>query len=191
MGLARALLRRMFGHPTGVLGRLGGIIMARANRPAAARIVDLLAVQPGDRVLEIGFGPGVALGILADRASPGTVAGVDASREMVAQASARNAAAMRTGRVALRQGSVDNLPFASNSFDKVMAINAVQVWPDPAAGLREVRRVLRPGGRAALGFTPYAAQSNEAVTAALAAAGFANPRVVESPEAVCFVVGKS
>ena len=191
MAMGRRLLMRMFGRPTGVLGRLGGHIMASANRRAAARVVGLLEVQPGDRVLEIGFGPGVALGVLAERASPGTVAGIDPSREMVAQASARNAAAVRAGRVALRQGSADNLPFAGNSFDKVVAINSVQVWPDPAAGLREVRRVLKPGGRLALGFTPYATQSNAAMTAAIAAAGFAIPRVVESPEALCFIASKS
>jgi len=191
MAIGRRLLMRMFGRPTGVLGRFGGRIMARANRRAAARVIGLLDVQPGDRVLEIGFGPGVALGALAERASPGTVAGIDPSREMVAQASARNAAAMRAGRVALRQGSADNLPFAGNSFDEVVAINSVQVWPDPVAGLREVRRVLKPGGRLALGFTPYAAQSNAAVTAAIAAAGFGSPRVVESPEALCFIASKS
>jgi ubiquinone/menaquinone biosynthesis C-methylase UbiE len=190
MAFGRSILWRMFGRPTGVLGRLGGIVMARSNRAAAHRVIDALDVLPSDHVLEIGFGPGVAIELLAERVTSGRIDGIDPSSEMVAQAAARNAASIGAGRVALRQGFADRLPFDGGSFDKVLAINSVQVWPDPAAGLREVRRVLRPGGRVALGFTPYAGQSNDAVIGAVMAAGFATPRVVEIEGTVCVVAGK-
>jgi ubiquinone/menaquinone biosynthesis C-methylase UbiE len=190
MAFGRSILLRTFGRPTGVLGRLGGVIMARSNREAAGRVIDALDVRPGDHVLEIGFGPGVAIELLAERVTSGRIDGIDPSPEMVAQASARNAASIGAGRVALRQGFADRLPFASGIFDKALAINSVQVWPDAAAGLREVRRVLRPGGCVALGFTPYAAQSNDAVLGAVMAAGFATPRMIEIADTVCIVAGK-
>jgi hypothetical protein len=57
----RKVLMRMFGRPTGLMGRLGGVIMARVNRNAAAQVIDLLDVRPDDKVLEVGFGPGVAI----------------------------------------------------------------------------------------------------------------------------------
>jgi ubiquinone/menaquinone biosynthesis C-methylase UbiE len=185
MAFGRSILLHMFGRPTGLLGRLGGVIMARSNRAAAGRVIDALDILPSDHVLEIGFGPGVAIELLAERVTSGRIDGIDPSAEMVAQASARNADSASAGRVALRQGFADRLPYASAIFDKVLAINSVQVWPDAAAGLREVRRVLRPGGRVALGFTPYAAQSNDAVIGAVMAAGFGTPRVVEIEDTVC------
>jgi ubiquinone/menaquinone biosynthesis C-methylase UbiE len=73
------------------------------------------------------------------------VAGVDASREMVEQAKARNAIGVKNGRVALLHGTVDDLPFAGDTFHKAMAINSMQIWPDAITGLREMRRVLKSG----------------------------------------------
>jgi ubiquinone/menaquinone biosynthesis C-methylase UbiE len=77
------------------------------------------------------------------------------------------------------------LPFADSSFDKALAINSMQVWSDAIAGLREVRRVLKPGGRIALAFTPYSGQPNKGLAEALAASGFSGARVVEGVEGFC------
>jgi SAM-dependent methyltransferase len=105
MAWGRQLLMRMFGRPKGIVGRLGGMIMARVNRDAAAQVIELLDVRSDDKVLEVGFGPGVAIQLLLQRLPTGSVAGVDQSQEMVSQAAARNADALRTqpqGRPALR-----------------------------------------------------------------------------------------
>ncbi|HEX2241776.1 MAG TPA: class I SAM-dependent methyltransferase, partial [Gammaproteobacteria bacterium] len=106
MSLGKSLLLRAFGRPQGVLGRLGGIIMARMNRNIAVRAIELLHVQAHDRVLEIGFGPGVGVELLASLVLSGRVDGVDYSEEMVGRATFRNAAAIDADRVGLRQGSV-------------------------------------------------------------------------------------
>ena len=84
MGVARSILVRMFGRPEGVLGRLGGLIMARTNRECAIWVIELLDVGPDENVLEVGFGPGVGIQLLAKRAAAGYVAGIDPSVEMVA-----------------------------------------------------------------------------------------------------------
>jgi SAM-dependent methyltransferase len=131
-----SLLMRAFGRPRGILGRLGGPIMARMNRTCAAWVIDLLQVRPGDKVLEVGFGPGVGIQLLTSSASAGYVAGVDPSKEMVAQATTRNKKAIENGRVGVRHGSVASLPFTDNTFDKALAIYSMQVWPDAVAGLR-------------------------------------------------------
>lgn len=191
MPVERVIFRRMFGQPTGLLGRLGGVIMARLNRDAAAQVIELLDLTPGDSVLEIGFGPGIGIELLAQRMSVRFAAGIDPSREMLAQATARNAAAIAAGWVELRQGSADQIPFASGTFDRVMSINSVQAWPDAIAGMREVRRVLKADGQVVLGFTPYAGQSNDAVIGALAVAGLGEPRVVDAPDVVCMIAAQS
>jgi SAM-dependent methyltransferase len=93
---------------------------------------------------------------------------------VVEQARARNATAIQSGRVDLRHGSVVSLPFDDNSIDKALAINSMQVWPDAVAGLREIRRVMKPGGWIAL----------------LIAAGFTKAHVVETDKGFCALATK-
>jgi ubiquinone/menaquinone biosynthesis C-methylase UbiE len=190
MSLAQRILMRMFGRPEGVLGRLGGIILARTNRSFAHELVTFLSIGASEKVLEVGFGPGVAIALLAQAANAGRVAGVDPSGEMVKQATARNAAAIRTGLVDLRRGTVASIPFEDNAFDTVIAINSMQVWPDATAGLREIRRVLAVGGRVALGFTPNAGQPRTGLTQMLAAAGFDGAHLVELRGGFCALARK-
>jgi ubiquinone/menaquinone biosynthesis C-methylase UbiE len=179
MSVTRDILMHLFGRPRGVLGRLGGIIMARTNENCGAWVADLLEIGPNDSVLEVGFGPGVTIQRLSKLASAGHVAGIDPSREMVEQARVRNAAAIQSGRVDLRRGSVEGLPFDEDTFDKALAVNSMQVWPDPSAGLREMRRVMKRGAKVALGFTPYSGQPNKGFAEMLTAAGFTQAKVVE------------
>jgi SAM-dependent methyltransferase len=80
---------------------------------------------------------------------------------------------------------VEHLPFDDNAFDKALAVNSMQVWPDSAAGLREMRRVIKPGGGVALGFTPYSGQQNQGLKQTLSAAGFAKATVVEKDRWFC------
>ena len=190
MSFGDRILLRMFGRPTGVLGRIGGLILARFNRAFAQEIVALLDVRAAERILEVGFGPGVAIELLAGAASVAKVAGIDPSKEMVEQASARNAAAIRTGAVDLRQGSVESMPFEDGAFDTVLAINSMQVWPDATAGLREIRRVLTTGGRVALGFTPNARQPKAGVIELLSSAGFGAARLVDLRGGFCALARK-
>jgi ubiquinone/menaquinone biosynthesis C-methylase UbiE len=190
MTVLRNILMRMFGCPQGVLGRLGGIIMARANEGCGRWVTDLLEIRSDDNVLEIGFGPGVIIKHLSERASVGHIAGVDLSGEMVKQARARNVTAIKTGRVDLRQGSAERLPFGDSTFDKALAINSMQVWPEPVGALREMRRVMKPGGRVALGFTPYSGQAKEGLIEILSAAGFKKASVVEKNDWFCAIALK-
>jgi SAM-dependent methyltransferase len=190
MSAMRNIFMHTFGRPQGVPGRLGGIIMARMNADCGIWVSDLLGVGPNDSVLEVGFGPGMVIQRLSKLAAAGHVAGIDQSREMVEQARARNATAIQSGRVDLRHGSVVSLPFDDNSIDKALAINSMQVWPDALAGLREIRRVMKPGGWIALGFTPYSGQPNKGLTETLIAVGFTKAHVVETDKGSCALATK-
>jgi ubiquinone/menaquinone biosynthesis C-methylase UbiE len=190
MACGRQLLMRMFGRPKGMMGRLGGAIMARMNRDAAAQVIELLNVRPDDKILEVGFGPGVAIQLLLQRLATGSVAGVDQSQEMVRQAAARNADALRNRRVDLRYGSAERLPFSDQTFDKALAINSMQAWPDARAGLREIWRVLKHHGIVAVGFTVNSGQPRQGVAESLAAAGFAQAQIVERSKLFCAIATK-
>lgn len=174
-------------RPRGLPGRLEGVMFAHrpSNRQRNRWAVDLLDIQPTDRVLEIGFGPGVAIGWLAARATRGRVYGVDHSEVMVRQATRRNAAAVRAKRVELIHTSVTTLPRIDEPLDAMLAVNTVGMWPDPVERLTELRALLRPGGRIALVSQPRCPGATaETTTRAgrelsdqLTRAGFTEPRV--------------
>jgi SAM-dependent methyltransferase len=150
----RALDRDVIGQahrPRGAAGRVTAWEMAHrpSNRQRNRWVVSLLDVQPAGRVLEIGFGPGVAIAELA-RAGAGHVYGIDHSEVMLRQASRRNAAAIRAGRVTLLNASADQLPPHLGPFDVILAVNSLGFWPAPGERLAELRQRLAPGGRIAV-----------------------------------------
>jgi ubiquinone/menaquinone biosynthesis C-methylase UbiE len=158
--------QNQFGHPHGLAGHVAGWLMALSNRELNTWAVDLLHIRPDDRVLEIGFGPGLGIQELARRARRGRICGVDISPLMLRQAAHRNAAAVRSGHVVLREAGVSALPFEAASLEKVLAVNNVQFWPRLDDDLREVARVLVPGGVLAVVLQPRHAPSEEAILAA-------------------------
>lgn len=159
-------LRSHFAHPTGWLGALAGHVMAFNNRGRGLWVRSLLEIAPDHDVLEIGFGPGADLRELAREAR--SVKGIDPSRTMLRQAARRNRDAIAEGRVELRCGSAERLPFADARFDRAQSINNVQFWTSVEAGLTEIRRVLRPGGLAAVAIQPRNQGATEATTRAWA-----------------------
>lgn len=190
LGIVDSLLMRMFGRPKGMLGRLGGFILSFTKRDFIQWVIRQLDVQPNDKVLEVGFGPGVGIQFLADAVTTGTLAGVDYSKEMVEQAKARNAKAIAAGSVQIQHGSAEALPFADNTFDKALAINSMQVWSDALTGLREMRRVIKVGGKIALGFTPQSGQSSTGLTEMLLTAGFTEANLLETDQGFCVLAIK-
>jgi ubiquinone/menaquinone biosynthesis C-methylase UbiE len=184
------LLMRMFGRPQGLLGRLGGRIMACTKNTFTRRVIGLLEIQPDDRVLEAGFGPGVAIRRLAALTPAVFIAGIDSSREMADQAAARNAKTIAEGRVDLRVGSVERLPFEDNSFDKIFSINSLQVWPDAVAGLSEIRRVMKAGAKLALGFTAQSRQPVAGLKEQVLRPGFSEAHLIRMDEGFCLLAIK-
>lgn len=186
MTTLRTRIVEQFGRPSGPLGLLAGLVMRLrpSNRLRNRRTVELLDLRPEDRVLEVGFGPGLAVARAAELATAGKVVGIDHSALMLRQASRRNAEAIRADRVELLLGSVDALPRFDAPFDKVLAVNVYMFWKDPIAVLGDLRRVLRPGGVIALTLQPRrrgataedTRAAGERMAASLGAAGFREVR---------------
>jgi|SRR6516162_10782232 len=137
MGIAQSLLMRMFGRSQGALGQLGGLTMARGNYDRGTWVIDLLEIRPNDRVLEVGFGPGVLIQRVA--AAAACVAGADLSQEMVEQVRARNAGVSTYAAAPWRVCRMILIPSM-----QAPAVNSFQVWQNAVAGLREIHRVMKP-----------------------------------------------
>ncbi len=134
-------------NPNGMTGKLVGMLMTRANRLPTRLAIDALGILPGHNVLDLGCGPGQAIAQMLPLAFPGRVSGIDQSPTMIGQAQRANRAAIASGRARLDLGAFEKLPYRDASFDRILASNVAYFWHDGDAVLREVRRVLKPGGR--------------------------------------------
>jgi ubiquinone/menaquinone biosynthesis C-methylase UbiE len=153
--------------------------MSFFNAAIEQRAIGLLDLTGNERVLEIGFGPGVGIRMLTERLPRGLIAGIDPSETMIDMASSRNRRALDAGTVDLRQGTVSQLPWPDGSFDGIVSVNNVQLWETVGSDLKEVARVLAPGGRVAIAVYAWIVPRSrppfdEYLREALAAAGLAD-----------------
>ncbi len=131
--------------------------MAR-GLPQQREIADLLAT-PGTDLCEVGCGPGVLGALLAQRNQQLRLYLVDPSPVMRSQAARRCRRWQSAGRVDISAGTADQLPLPDAACDTVVSVNTMVMWPDLAAGLREIKRVLRPDGRLVLSWHSATAPS--------------------------------
>lgn len=111
-----------------------------------ARTLERLALQPGEGVVDLGCGPGLLVVEMASRVGPaGRVEGIDSSPHMLALATRRCAA---LDNVRLQQADVTALPFGDGELDAAVSVQVYEFVPDARLALRELSRVLKPGGRA-------------------------------------------
>lgn len=188
-------LDAQYRRPSGLIGRWVGNKMADQHRSENLWTVRALDVQPTDKLLEIGFGPGFAIQEISRHLTTGMIAGVDFSQTMVNSAKRRNAQAMKAGRVDVRCGDVTQLPFADSTFDKAFSINSIYFWLDPLAAFRELRRVIKSGGLLLITFLPserwdnvpaptadFRPYSSVEIQALFTQAGFSSLRIEADPD---------
>lgn len=119
-------------------------------REGARQLVEYAELTSGKRVLDVGCGTGIVARTAAERVGPtGAVAGVDINPQMLEIA--RSASAGTEPSIDWREGAAEQLPMARSSFDAVLSQQAFQFFNDRITALREMRRVLAPGGRAIIG----------------------------------------
>ncbi|WP_104300807.1 MULTISPECIES: class I SAM-dependent methyltransferase [unclassified Pseudoclavibacter] len=159
--------------PRGADGERGADLMERSGSALRELAVSALDIHDAARVLEIGFGPGLALEALIPLVPRGYVTGLDPSLLMHRRARARNEDALRDGRLELVVGEANQLPFAAASFDAVLAIDNAHFWADRPAALQQIRHVM-DGDSASLvlALSPQSGGSARAISRDLARAAF-------------------
>lgn len=193
-----------FACPTGFWGYITGFIMAHrlSNLERNEWAISLLNLQPSDRVLEIGFGPGVTIQKMSEIVNGGVIWGIDRSEVMFRQASKRNQQAMSAGRVRLTLTPVSQLPSFDSPFDKILAVNNFHFWDHKTDVLRRLREQLCAGGIIALVHQPRlpgateddATEAGEKFASYLEAAGFKDIKVerkMMKPVSTVYVQGRN
>ena len=137
-----------FRNPTGFFGRILARGMAWGHRDFYKNTAEVLNLQQDDKILEIGFGPGLFIKKYASRVA--RIAGLDLSEEMVNMARSVNKKLIESGKAEFKHGNVLSLPWENDEFTVVVGIETFYFWQEPMESLMEVYRVLAPGGRLVL-----------------------------------------
>lgn len=136
--------------PVGKIGILAGLLMNLIHQGQYSRIIREIAGRvdnPVSAILDVGCGGGIALKEFSKIYKNARVYGIDYSRDMVDLSSRTNRRECESGRVEVKHASVENMPFEAGSMDVVTAFDNISFWEDYGAALREIKRVLRKGGR--------------------------------------------
>jgi SAM-dependent methyltransferase len=108
--------------------------------------VDTLDVRPADRLLEVGCGHGVAVSLVCERLTTGTITAIDRSPKMIEMATRRNRKHVDAGRAALEATALEDADLGDRRFDKVFAFNVAPFWLQPAAALDAISEHVIPDG---------------------------------------------
>jgi len=140
-------LARQLRKPEGLAGLEVARRMNKANEFLYDFTLDEMLVSNHQSILEIGFGNGKFFYKQFNRAEELRITGLDASADMIREASTHNQDYLEQGKLVLIKGQSDKMPFTSGSFDIIFCINVAYFWEDPQDHLIEIHRVLKPGGR--------------------------------------------
>jgi ubiquinone/menaquinone biosynthesis C-methylase UbiE len=145
-------LAAQLGRPTGLRGRLVGIMLNRSNRDTIAAAIEALDLRPGGGAADLGFGGGVGLALLLEQVGPqGKVFGVDFSPTMVSRAASRYRREIANGRLQLNAGSITQLPLEDGSIDGAITINTIYFIPELDRAFSELARIIARPGKVVVG----------------------------------------
>lgn len=172
-------IKKRFANVTFEVGALGYALMTRSPtwRSHCADLVDQAQVKPGHRVLDLGCGPGISAFGMLDRVPDAEIVGLDLSHTMLHLAEFWRKRETNGHRVEFVRADATHLPFPDHSFDAVTGHSFLYLLPDADAVLREVKRVLRPGGRCAF-LEPSASTFDTHIPAEISGQVLQDPRFV-------------
>src|SRR6185312_16332837 len=133
--------------PSRLTGRFFLALMNKSHSSLTDWGLQHVQIKPDSTILDVGCGGGRTIQKLAAIATEGKVYGIDYADGSVAASRANNQPFIQAGRVEIQKASVSQLPFAENTFDLVTAVETQYFWPDLLNDMKEVRRVLKLGGK--------------------------------------------
>ena len=135
-----------FANPQGAAGKLLIASMNIFHTPVSLWGMSHLDLAGDEKILDIGCGGGINLSRFLKKVPRGHVTGIDLSPGCVNYSFVRNRDAIAEGRCSVYEGSAELLPFGANHFDIITAFETIYFWPDLPSTLKEIKRVLKPGG---------------------------------------------
>ncbi len=152
----RTFLANQLGFPSGWFGRLLLGLLNRNNAAMNDLVLQLLQLQSGDRVLEIGFGGGDLINKIVKTEMPALTVGIERSPDALSVCQQRFHHKTRHGKVELHLADATALPFRDRHFNRLCTVNTLYFWSDALQVLTECHRVLIPGGQLVISYNSKA-----------------------------------
>ena len=144
--LIKAYLARQLSYPSGWVGQLVVHLMNRENASMNQLALEQLPLQPGQHILEIGFGGGDFINCLFQTQISLQITGIDPSSVSMAVVSKRFKQEIKQGKLNLQKSQAEVMAFPKQAFDGIATINTLYFWSDIGMVLQECHRILKPGG---------------------------------------------
>jgi len=155
-------ISRQFGNPRGVPGKIVGYILAKNNTDRIKWLISEMNIKPDEKILEVGFGPGIAVEMISSMLTTGTITGADISEVMFNQALKRNIKAVKKGKIKLIKGTAGDIN-RDERFDTIFGMNVHIFWNDPVGEIKKLKQLLKNSGRLILALQPRSANNDEMV----------------------------
>ncbi|MFC0190231.1 class I SAM-dependent methyltransferase [Fictibacillus aquaticus] len=181
MGIRKYIFHK-FEKPTGVIGKIAGRYMAVENKSLNKWTASLLDIRDGDKLVEVGYGPGKGIEYICRAYQNVSLTGYDISADMKELAESRNSDYIKERRVTLYSRSVAEASEQPETFDKAYSVNSILIWKDPVNDLRVIKEWLKPNGQIAITLQPHekgatdetAEENGKVISLYLKQAGFQN-----------------
>ena len=154
--IIRSLLAKQLGYPSGIFGRLVMKLLNKSNAEMNDLTFTKLNVQPGDFILEIGFGGGYLLDKIATSRIPSLIAAIDPKIDVIKMGNKKFKQQIAQKYIELKQASAESLPYDNRYFDKICTVNTIYFWSDPKLVLDECNRVLKLNGKIVISYNSSA-----------------------------------
>ncbi|CEG27496.1 class I SAM-dependent methyltransferase [Bacillus sp. B-jedd] len=145
---------KQFRVPRGFLGKIAGKIMYFENRKINEWTLQNLDISDGQTILEVGYGPGYAIGEIAKCHPEAYLEGIDISGEMLKETSSKYENLIKEGRLTLLCGEVSDLPSKTGFYNRIFSVNNYPLWHDPTNSMLSLAARLKKGGKIAITVQP-------------------------------------
>jgi cyclopropane fatty-acyl-phospholipid synthase-like methyltransferase len=142
----RNFIARQFKRPSGWFGYFSSKIMIKGNRNKYETLLKEMDIKPGDKLLEIGYGPGLGIHMITQLCESCTIDGVDFSKLMYKKANNYNKSTIDKGKVHLQYGDYLNIIIVQNQYDKIFCLNVIYFWDELDKPFEKTVSLLKPNG---------------------------------------------
>jgi len=144
--MIKKLFASQFKKPGGLFGNFYSNIMEKGNRRNYVVLINDFNIQPYDKILEIGYGPGIGIRLILEKCNVCLIHGIDFSKLMYRKASELNSKSILDKKVELFLGDFLSFAFEPNFYDKVFCLNVIYFWDNLEVPFQKIKSALKSGG---------------------------------------------